>query len=351
MTIPWNIVNNTDQAFSSLSEQVGRGIRVLGEALRCFPGDTTHLQVIVDRNPRSKEFTISLNLRIPSNVLHVTESSDSLPRAIGAAARALIHLLDEDRSKRRGSRPTVRSDTDTAKTADMFSVEPFAEGLKPQTREDMIATVLDADYDRLVRFVARQLREYVVSGTVPRGAVDPRDIVDRVAEEVLRHPGLKPKRMDYPTWCTSLAAQRTRAAIQDYLEAEENTVPVDMDVEPEHDELAPDDLEPEELALNVLHDVIEPEEARVGDYIPDPKASPPDVTAAEKDMVDTLRAMARQWPKFDREVFELHYLEGLNAEDVALTLRCDGRSVESCMNRIQNTLRRRLLQITDEMGL
>ena len=348
MSISWNVVNNTGEASGFVSYEVHKRIRKLEGRLRGFPRDTVHLQVILSERGHAEAYFVALNLRLPSDILHVTETSTTPFKALDAAVRALLRRLAKHRSNRRVDHGSPGSMGGVA-TSPAFTDEPLTKGASPQTQADLVADVLEADYARLSRFVGRQLDEYVAAGTLPNGAIDPRDIVDGVAEEVLREPRLKPKRTTYPTWFSSLAFQQTRQAVRQFLEEAELSVPTDLDVEPETDVTA-DGLEPEEVALHVLHDAIEPEEAALADYIPDPTATPPDVTVAEKDMVATLRTIARGWPKLDREVFEMHYLEGLSADDIGLALQCDGRDVATCLERIQNTLRRRLLQITDSVG-
>lgn len=91
-------------------------------------------------------------------------------------------------------------------------------------------------------------------------------------------------------------------------------------------------------SLGALRKTLRPS-VRLAGYIPDPKAEPPDATAAEKDMVDTPRATARQWRKPDRVIFELRHLGGLHADDVALTLRCDSRSVRIPISRFRGQRR------------
>lgn len=212
-----------------------------------------------------------------------------------------------------------------------------------------ISELLEADYPRLLRFIRRQLNEYVIAETTPVGALDPRDIVDRVAEDVLKHPGLKPHEMDEHTWFLSLAYRQTRKAVRRYLDECDREVPVDLDIEADLEPVSPDDLEPEEFRLNLLLEAIEPTEETQADYIPDPQSRPPDVTAAEEELVSALRSLARRWPKMEREIFEMHYLEGMGAEDIATTLGCAVTKVNHQIARIQNTLRRRLVQITDGM--
>jgi len=346
MAIAWNIVNHTGEAFEFVSDKVRQKIRKLENFLRRFPQDSVHLQIILDEVAKRKAYTVSFNLRIPSNVLCVSKESKSLVQALDEASRTLLQRLEKDKSRRRREHLRKRC-RKSEQLVTEFAEVPLAVGAKPQTQADLISEILEENYERLLRFVKRQINEYIVAGTVPEDAIDPRDIVDQLAQEALSNPDSKPKDMDFPTWCASLAFRHTRKAVRQYLTDSSLSVPIDLDVEPDIDERPLDDLEAEEFALNILHDVIEPEEATLADYIEDTRIKPSDVTSAERDMVATLRDNARSWPKIDREIFEMHFLEGLNAADIAVALQCDRKDVVRSLDRIQNTLRRRWLQIAD----
>jgi RNA polymerase sigma factor (sigma-70 family) len=187
--------------------------------------------------------------------------------------------------------------------------------------------------------VSRQLNEYVLSGSIPKSAIEPYDIVDKVAEEVLRHPELKPESMDDRTWCSSLAFQHTRRAIRRCAEEANVSVPVDLESAPEPAPAGEDDLEPEEFALNLLQSQLEPEETTLADLIPDPGAEPPDAEIGRMDMLAALRRLSRRWPKTDREVFQLHFLEGMSIDDVAHAFACERSAVMAAVSRLRARLR------------
>lgn len=347
MAIAWNIVNQTGEAFEIVSDKVRRKIGKLETILSRFPQDAIHLQIILEEVPKRKSYTVKFNLRIPSNILSVHKESKSLVQALDDATRSLLLRLEKDKSKRRNEH--LRRRGAKGKPRDTgFAELPLAEGVQPQSHADLVSEVLANNHERLLRFVNRQIKQYVASGTVPEDSIDPREIVDRVAEVAITDPELKPETMDYPTWCSTLAFKQTRTAVREYLADSSQAVPIDLDVGPTVEERSGEDVDTEAYALNVLHDVIEPEEATLADYIADTRVSPPDVTVEEREMVETLRRISRTWPKIDREIFEMHYLEGLNSEDIADALKCRRRDVSRALDRIQNTIRRRLHVIADD---
>jgi ribosomal subunit interface protein len=347
MTIAWNIVNHTGEAFELVSEKIRRKIVKLETLLRHFPQDAVHLQITLDEESKRKAYVVGLNLRVPSNVLHVSKESKSLVKAIDEAVRTLLLQLEKDKSRRRREHLMKHRDRKAAPPAIPFAEKPLAQGTHPQSRADLIQKVLAEDYERLLRFVSRQIHGYVAEGRLPRNAVDPRDIVDQVADKALSKPEAKPADMTYPAWCTSLAFKRTRETVLRFVSESARKVPVDMDLEENVDGETLDGLEIEEYALSVLHDAIEPEEATLGEYIADTRAAPSDVTLGEKEMLATLRESTRAWPQLERSIFEMHYLEGLSAAEIAVAMDREAEQVKRSLSRIQNTLRRRFLQIAD----
>ena len=347
MRIKWNIVNRTGQISELLGAKLRPKITKLEKLLAHFPQDAVHLQIILDSRGSDKAYIVALNLRVPSDVLHVSKESQSLVAALDEGVNALVRRLKRLKARYRQDYAWKhRRGEEMPEQAMAFAEVPLPEAEGPQTRSDAVVEVLAQDYERLLGFVARQLNEYVLSGDIPKGAILPADIVDRIAEQVLGYPGRKPQSMDYRAWCSSLAFQQTRDAVRRYAEETSITVPVDLDVAPEPAPAGEDDFEPEEFALNMLQSQLEPEESTLADTIPDPHAEPPDLHVARSDLLSRLHEMSRRWPKVERETFHLHFLEGLSAEDVAHAFSCDRASVDAAISRLRGRLRTLLAEMS-----
>jgi len=345
--ITWNVVNRTGEDHDTIAARLRPKISKLAKLLSHFPQDAVHLQVILDSRAHDKTWRITFNLRVPSDMLHVEKEAKSLTGAMDDCADTLARRLERLKARyrqdytwkhRRGEKMPER---DSA-----FSVAPLPEEEGPKTHADAVVEVLKKDYERLLGFVNRQIEEYVFSGTIPHGAIEARDVVDRVAEDVLRHPAMKPQKMDYRAWCSALAFRETRKAVRRYAEEKSLAVPVDLDVSP-----APSDdeaLEPEEFALNLLQSRLDPEKLTLADTIPDNQAEPPDSQIEKAELVAMLRRMARGWPKPERETFELHFLEGMDAENIAQAFQCGRADVDSTIARVRGRLRTLLAQTEEE---
>ncbi|MBN2130102.1 MAG: HPF/RaiA family ribosome-associated protein [Sedimentisphaerales bacterium] len=347
MIINWNIVDRAGQDHDVIAAKLRPKIAKLEKHLAHFPRDAVHLQIGLDSRASDKTYEVTLNLRVPSDVLHVSKESESLIAALDEGVNTLVRRLKRLKARYRKDHTWKHRRAERIPEREVaFTEGPLPARQGPQSREDAVVEVLKQDYACLLGFVSRRLTEYVGGGSIPRGAIDPHDIVDCVAEYALRNPELKPESMDYHSWCSSLAFRETRKAVRLYAEEARISVTVDLDSSPEAVPNGDDDLEPEELALNLLQNYLEPDETTLADLIPDPHAESPETEVARMDMLAALRSVSRQWPNTDREIFQLHFLEGMSVDDVAHAFGCERAAVETAVSRIGARLRSVLTELT-----
>jgi RNA polymerase sigma factor (sigma-70 family) len=329
--ITWNIVNKTGRKFRDVRGPVQRRLAKIEERLPVLPEKTAHLQVVIGYNSRKNFYSISLNLQVPRTILHADETYEDLEEAVGAAINDLVRQIDrwksklrrEDRWKKRARRERLRE----MKSA--FTEAPLLEGAGPQSLRDMVADVLQAEYDELLDFVRRQIREYVVVGTLPDAVIDPADIVNEVAEQTLREPTIaKPEPLSYRNWFFSLAFHETRKAVERFLEESHEAVPLDMNAWPSENSLSPAEEGLERPLPDIVERVIDPGSAVVPKPLRDPAMPPPDVQAEERETIEGIRKIIRKWPKMEREIFELHVFEGLSAEEIGAVFGSDVPLIE-----------------------
>ena len=67
--------------------------------------------------------------------------------------------------------------------------------------------------------------------------------------------------------------------------------------------------------LDIIQEELEPPVVRTEGLVADPHAVPPDELASQKDVLAQLQEDMRNWPRPEREVFELYFVEGLEGED------------------------------------
>lgn len=59
----------------------------------------------------------------------------------------------------------------------------------------------------------------------------------------------------------------------------------------------------------------------------------------KNELLSSLSEMSRRWPKVEREMFQLHFMEGLSIDDVAHAFACDREAVEASVSNLRARLR------------
>ena len=57
-----------------------------------------------------------------------------------------------------------------------------------------------------------------------------------------------------------------------------------------------------------------------GSLLPDLHAVPADQIAVEKDLLEPLQNTLRTWPRAERDIFELYFIEGFEPDEIAMNL-------------------------------
>jgi len=334
--ISWNIVNKNVSPGVSLKQKLTRKVAVLAKYLIHFPPETLHLQVVLAKLMKRDLYTVSLTLRIPSNILHAEKSSHDLFEAIDSAVAVLLRevkslnadLPGEYHWKRPACRARLRADEA------LFFSESMAEG--PQTHADMVSELLRVHNNQLLAHVRRELRIAELAGDLPRGMVDPRDILDETALFCLAHSESKPAELTYELWFYQLirhelARRRAEFNQERSLSEKPPTGPEQTTIEDEgYDAEQPLDLITREL---------EPEEDLPEERIADPSIVRPDSMISGQEVVKMLQDKVYHWPAQEREVFELYYLVGFDADEIATIQSRAPNEIEALIGKIQLKLR------------
>jgi DNA-directed RNA polymerase specialized sigma24 family protein len=94
-----------------------------------------------------------------------------------------------------------------------------------------------------------------------------------------------------------------------------------------------------EQPLDIIEKRIEPSVVSLGDLLADDRSLSPDAAAAEHDLIDYLHHATAHWPEQERAVFDLHFLEGFDAVEVALLENIKPEEAEEVIGRVQSRLR------------
>ncbi len=174
-----------------------------------------------------------------------------------------------------------------------------------------VSDLFQQHYDRFVEHVRRHLRDDELTEEIPRGAIDPRDIVEEAACQAATRAGQKPVTTGWLVWFFQLIHEELRRQRDALKQQEREEISVEARTNlPENIE---DKLQPME---QVVVEQMEPEVILTEDTIPDPEATPPDQVAATRDLLEQLQEVVQTWPRPEREIFDLRFVEGFTAQEI-----------------------------------
>ena len=99
-----------------------------------------------------------------------------------------------------------------------------------------------------------------------------------------------------------------------------------------------------EQPLDIIENELEPHIAETKDLLPDMLTEPPDKIAARNELLAQMRKTANTWPKPEREVFELYFVEGFESEEIAMVVGQPVNSVRKLIALLQQRIRTEVLE-------
>ena len=73
--------------------------------------------------------------------------------------------------------------------------------------------------------------------------------------------------------------------------------------------------------------------------VPDPSAARPDELIERRELLERVQNTANSWPKPEREVFELYFVEGFELVEIALVLGVSVKEAEGLLAGIRGRVR------------
>lgn len=344
--LPWNLVTKNLHGHELLRKKLREKITKLEKHLTYFPADTVHLHIALERHPRKEEYAAALTLRVPSNILRSKKSGSDIIKTFDDAVKTLLRELASLKSelrrenfwKRKARRDQLRELKMTG-----FTVLPQAEGIGPQSESDVLRDLLEQHHRRLLRYVRRQIWHDITTEELPPAVIDPRAVVDEVARQALAAPERKPKEVGYLLWLYMLARQEIARQCKDIKRQVTESVPLEASQTVADDAEAVSGYDPEQ-PLDIIEMELEPPVAQTRDLLPDTRTEPPDELAARHDLLAETRKTANNWPKLERDAFELYFVEGFEAEEVAMVIGQPLHKTRELISQLQERLRREVLE-------
>jgi len=185
-------------------------------------------------------------------------------------------------------------------------------------------------WDEVVHFIEREIRYYEDARLLPTGQISVEEIVDAVADEVLRKmPDLSPAQCRHWIWQTTL--YKLRAALGAAWVKTPDRMSLDSLVPARESTSATDEAE---MAF------VQPDRADTwADVLPDPRALSPDDILASWEIAEPLaNALATLSPEV-RETFALYSVDSKTPAEIAALQKRDVAAVSHDIAQAQRILR------------
>ena len=344
--LPWNLVTKNLHGHELLRKKLREKISKLEKHLNHFPADTVHLHIKLERYPKKRLHIAALTLRVPSNILRSQKSAPDVIKAFDDAIKTLLRELASLKAelrretfwKRKGRRDRLRQ-----LKSGGFTTQPQAEGIGPQSESDVLRDLLEQHHRRLLRYVRRHLWHEIAIGELPAGAIDARAVVDEVARFALAEPKKKPSEFGYLLWLYVLARQEIVRRCKAFKAQAKESVSLETPKILDEDAEAAAGYDPEQ-PLDIIENELEPPIAEAKDLLPDTRVETPDQIAAHHDLLAQMRKTANTWPKPEREVFELYFVEGFDPAEIAMVVGQPASRVTELITSLQERLRADVLE-------
>jgi ribosomal subunit interface protein len=345
MTLSWNVVAKNIHPHDQLQQRLREKVSKLERFLQHFPPDAVHLQVALTRQPRNGRFVVALTLRVPSNILRSEKTAaDPIP-ALDQAVKALLRELGSLKSALRHEaqwKHRTRGQEQPESKRLRFADRPLLPGQGPQTLGDIVRGMTEQHYPHLLYHIRSQIWRAETEGAIPRHAIDAEAVADEVVRQACSQPEAKPVGQTYRLWLFSLARRELERRFRELRDRAVTSVPLDA-IDPSAEaRIGEEDNEGELLSAGDRS--LDPEELETQDVTPDGHILPPDAAAAESDLVEFLRHAAREWPREERDVFQLHFLEGFEVDEVAMLEELKIPQVKRLIEQVQGRLRQVLTE-------
>ncbi|MDZ7343664.1 MAG: HPF/RaiA family ribosome-associated protein [candidate division KSB1 bacterium] len=285
----WNIVTRGLHEHPFLRDKIYSKIRTLEKHLQRFPADAVHLLIEIERHPRKEEHRAVLTLRLPSHILHADKSAKSVISALSNAVKALLQelkslkerLREEPQWKRKTRRKTL-----------VFARQPSENTAEPQSAAEIRDAFFESHRQPLMRFARR-----VANRARNQAITDPK-LAELVGEAKDKLAALAKRQK-----LTSGRAQLYRLVRETIAQRAGSLSPAGSS----------------------------------SASSPVAKSSSP-----QSGLLSAMDQALAPLSSFEQEVFDLHYIDGFEADEIAMITRKPVNQVNQALDTIEGQIRQSL---------
>ena len=317
-----------------IEKEINQQIEKIRKRLQVFRPELIHLKGIVEQNSAREGFLVSLNLRLPSGQMAAQERSPNATTAIKGAFDDLLEQLIKHKDHLRNTHkwPRWRRGGRSRPQPQVPFEETVAAVQPPTVSSEDISTYVNANLNRLQRFVERELRYRESVDQLAPETLTPSEIINEAVANALGDGLDKPERLSLEPWLYRLSMR----AIDD-LSARASEGPEDVPLQ--RNQRAPNVRASDEPQLQ-YH---QPDEQLIAqDIIPDRGMATPEDIAASDEMITLVEAALLSAPREDREAFILNAIEGFTVQEIAVITDRKPEQVRVSVNAARDHLRKAL---------
>lgn len=303
----------------------------LGRRLQVFRPELIHLHAKVEENSAPQGTVVSLDLKLPSGNLAAKEHGSPATAAVKGAFAELLKQLTRHKEMLRGQRHRHR-----AKEGEGVPFETTIAAVHaPKVSDGDVSTWVNANVERLQRYIARELRHREVNGMLRAGSLSVDEVMGEAIASALGDGEEKPELLSLERWLYRLAKQAIDKLTIDgepvaavHLEESVRKQNVRASDEPQLQFHQPDEMMTEET---IIADRSVP--------------TPEEVYYSEEMVAMVETALAGASPE-EREAFILSAIEGFTLKEIAAIAERPTREVEAHLLAARERLQRALPRST-----
>ena len=322
--------NKTPDLQHSIEQQVEK----LRKRLQVFRPDLVSLYGTVSDGSRTGT-SVSLNLRLPTGQLAVSESSERPQAAIKAGFERLLEQLTKHKDQLRNERKWPRERrVERTRAVSHVPFESTLAAVKPEkVNGDDVSSFVNLNLPRLQRFVERELRYREANGSLRPGQVTAEEVIDEAIYRALDDREQKPERISLEPWLHRLAL-RAIDRLMNQTRTEYGSVPLDSFVRPNGNEVGTGSDEP----WMQYH---QPDESLTNEnVIADSRMTSPEDLAATDEIVGMVEVALRHAKPEDREAFILFTMEGFTTNEISVIASRKPEEVRASIAAARDLLRK-----------
>ncbi len=291
-----------------LEKEINHQIEKLRKRLQVFRPELIHLKGSIEENSPREGTIVSLNLRLPSGQMAVQKSAANGTTAVKAAFDDLLQQITKHKDLLRSTHKWPRRRrVAMEKPEPGVPFEQTIAAVQPSTiSSDDIRSYVNANLNRLERFVERELYFRQSSDQLLEDSVSKEEVVDEVIARALGD-GEKPDRMALEPWLYRLALRSLNDLANESREFEPS-LPLEQSARRQNvrasDESELQFHQPDETLL---------EES----IIADTRVATPEQVASSDEMITLVEAALLGLKPRDRDAFILYGIEGFSIEEIS----------------------------------